>query len=157
MEPPSTYKIVKTREGKNRSLALIPASWEVDGVLSWPKLKSDTKVNNYIKNCIPPGTTAGVEWIKCATKVVETNILSYDAGNTKLSALLKQQDSSSSTTDAEEMVSTKRRRTTKINLGEKNYSALFLKVNKTPYLTYKIYYPNKLIRNRTFFYNRNSR
>lgn len=64
MEPPASYKIVKTKEGKNRSLALVRASWEVRGVLSWPKLRSDSKVNKLIERQTAPETTTGIEWIK---------------------------------------------------------------------------------------------
>lgn len=143
MEPPTSYKIVKTKEGKNRSLALVPASWEVSGVLSWPKLKSDTEVNKFIENRTAPGSTPGVEWINCTAKVVETNILTYAAGNAKLSVLLKRRDTSSSTTDNEEIIPSKRARTTRTNTSDKNYSALFTKVSKTLNL---LSLPNKLIR-----------
>lgn len=128
MEPPASYKIVKTKEGKSRSLALVPASWEACGVLSWPKLRSDSKVNKLIERRTAPETTTGIEWIKCAAKVVETNIPTYEAANAKLSVLLKQRDTSSSTTDNEDVVPTKRSRTTRVNASEKNYSAMFSKV-----------------------------
>lgn len=131
--PPSYYKIVISKTGKSRSLSLVPTNWEVNGTLSWPKLRSDSKVINFIQNHVAPGSVAGVHWITCSAKVLETNIENYDRGNAKLAALLKQQDSSEFTTDNDELIASKRRRLPKTKANETNYSAMMSSLTVSRY------------------------
>lgn len=136
------YKIVKTKSGKGaRTLSLAPASWvNDDGVLSWPRLKSDSKAIEFMRNHVAPGSLAGVEWEQCPAKVLKSNIANYDDGMKTLKDMLKESDSSasSSSTDFDDNRTVNRRRqrrTTKENKcidDHYNYSELLtVSKNKT--------------------------
>lgn len=142
--PPKSFKIVKTAEGtgKSKSLAVIPAEWEKEGVLYWPKMNSQAKTIKYIKCHMLPGTAAAndtVKWINCPTKVLEDNIATYEAAGERMKLLLRADDSSASSSENENVILQHRRvRTSRETTStSKNYSDLLHDV--VTHVSIKIY------------------
>lgn len=129
-QPPQSFKIVKIVEGKgNKMLTAIPAVWEKDGTMYWPKI-TQAKVNKLMKNHTPPnnGGTDGIVWSSTKAKVLEDGFATLNAAEKRLNVLLRETDSSSACENDDVIVSGKRSRKTIRSPSStlKNYSDMLI-------------------------------
>lgn len=85
------FKIIQTLERGSQKLSIVPAQWELDGELAWPKSRADRLIK--ISDSKPDDT-----WFRMPCKLKRNHLINYQIAEEELDRMLEQDD----TTDQEE-------------------------------------------------------
>lgn len=80
-----TFKIVRTIERGKPQLCIVPAQWENNGILKWPKKSAEKLAKN--NDAIPTH-----DWTSINCMVKRRNLVSYEAAELELQTMLEHTD-----------------------------------------------------------------
>lgn len=103
------YKIVETIERGSKQLTVVPQAWEKQGVLFWPKMKTEKLIK--IGTSIPEDS-----WFQMGCKLKRKELETYETAEQELRAMLKKEDS----TESEEQEVVQRKKRVRVILPKKN-------------------------------------
>lgn len=79
------YKIIQTVENGKPQLCIVPESWEMNGILFWPKSKADKLVKD-------PQSMPGQGWFEMPCQCKRKMLSSMELAEQELKKMLQSQD-----------------------------------------------------------------
>lgn len=80
-----SFKIVRTVERGKPQLCIVPAQWESNGILKWPKKSAEKLARNN-------NSTPTHDWTPISCMVKRRNLASYEAAEFELQTMLEHTD-----------------------------------------------------------------
>lgn len=103
------FKIVQTIERNKPVLSVVPGAWESDGILYWPKNKTNKLIKN--KNSVP-----SQDWLEMSCTLERSDLTNYDEAIQELNTMCNKGDT---TNEDEGLLKINRKKLTNaINLND---------------------------------------